>query len=466
MEKIDDFGANKTGTQTDEGRESFDSLIKGLIPLTLVAAFAGLFVGLIGGSFRWMLEYSGTLFSGMLTAWRDHSPAQWMPGWLLAMLIGATCVALARSLIRMAPEASGSGVQHVEAVMRHEASPARFRVLPIKYIGGILAMAPGMALGREGPTIQMAGVIGHVCGQISKLARADQFMLYTAVAGAGLSVAFNAPLAGAAFVFEEVSRRMTLRRMVVTLAAIATGMSVFRSFYGNEVEFHTHGVFTQPSQILWTYALLGVVLGGFGVLYNKCIVSGMNVFANAPRIAPEIKAGIIGALVGGLAWVRPDWVGGGEAQIQSLLNGDLTIQAILFLLLVRWALGVVCYSAGAPGGLFAPLLLVGALVGVLCATGLNHAQITTQPVDPVAFIVVGMSAFFTAVVRAPFTGILLVIEMTGLVSLTIPLLIACVAAVVVATLLRGEPIYDSLLDRMRLTQPSSPGLRTSPPPKG
>ena len=198
MEKIDDFGANKTGTQADEGRESFDSLIKGLIPLTLVAAFAGLFVGLIGGSFRWMLEYSGTLFSGMLTAWRDQSPAQWMPGWLLAMLIGATCVALARSLIRMAPEASGSGVQHVEAVMRHEASPARFRVLPIKYIGGILAMAPGMALGREGPTIQMAGVIGHVCGQISKLARADQFMLYTAVAGAGLSVAFNAPLAGAA----------------------------------------------------------------------------------------------------------------------------------------------------------------------------------------------------------------------------------------------------------------------------
>lgn len=430
-------------------KETFDSLTQGLILLTCVAAIAGAFVGFVGGSFRWMLEQTGQLFSVSLVRWHETSPIAWLPGWLIAMLIGAICVALARSLVRLAPEASGSGVQHVEAVMHHEAEPARLRVLPIKYIGGLLAMAPGMALGREGPTIQMAGVIGHACGKILKLARTDQFMLYTAVAGAGLSVAFNAPLAGAAFVFEEVSRRITLRRMVVTMAAIATGMSVFRTYFGNEIEFHTNGILTQPPLTLLAYTLLGMILGALGVLYNKCIVAGLNTFTNSTRILPEIKAGFIGAMVGGLAWVAPHWVGGGETQIQSLINGDFAFKTMIVLIIVRWGLGVVSYSAGAPGGLFAPLLLVGALTGALFSGGLNHFEIYTYPLDTPAFIVVGMAAFFTAVVRAPLTGILLVIEMTGRVDLTIPLLFASVAAVVVATLLRGEPIYDSLLDRMR-----------------
>ena len=433
-------------------KESFDSLTQGLILLTCVAAIAGALVGVIGGSFRWMLEYTGQLFSDALIRWHAISPVQWIPGWLIAMLIGAICVALARSLVRLAPEASGSGVQHVEAVMRHEAEPARLRVLPIKYIGGLLAIAPGMALGREGPTIQMAGVIGHACGRVLKLARTDQFMLYTAVAGAGLSVAFNAPLAGAAFVFEEVSRRITLRRMVVTMAAIATGMCVFRTYFGNEIEFHTNGILTQPPITLLAYALLGMILGALGVLYNKCIVAGINIFTSSTRILPEIKAGLIGALVGGLAWIAPSWVGGGETQIQSLINGDLAFKAMIVLIIVRWGLGVISYSAGTPGGLFAPLLLVGALAGALFSAGFNHFDIFSQPLDTPAFIVVGMAAFFTAVVRAPLTGVLLVIEMTGRVDLTIPLLFASVGAVVVATLLRGEPIYDSLLDRMRASK--------------
>lgn len=439
-------------TVLEDEQNSFDSLTKGLISLTLVAAFAGALVGLVGGSFRWMLEHTGQLFSVSLVDWHKNSPVAEIPGWIFAMLISGICVALARGLIRLAPEASGSGVQHVEAVMRHEADPARLRVLPIKYIGGLLAIAPGMALGREGPTIQMAGVIGHVCGQITKLTRTDQFMLYTAVAGAGLSVAFNAPISGAIFVFEEVSRRITLRRMVVTMAAIAIGMAVFRAFYGNEIEFHIQGVLTQHSQTLWLYALLGMFLGALGVLYNKCIVAGINIFSQFQNVPPEIKAGLIGAFVGGLAWMTPEWVGGGELQIQSLINGNLPLAGIILLFIVRWGLGVICYSAGAPGGLFAPLLLVGALAGSLYAAGFNYLDITSQSIDPVAFMAVGMAAFFTSVVRAPLTGVLLVIEMTGLVNLTIPLLIACVAAVVVATLLRGEPIYDSLLDRMRIKQ--------------
>ena len=430
-----------------------ESFTQGLTQLLAVAAIAGVLVGLVGGSFHWLLIYGSQRFSALIAQWKAEGVLG-MPGWILAMLVVGACVGLARWLITFAPSAAGSGVQHVEAVMREEAVPAPFRVLPIKYLGGLLAMVPGLALGREGPTIQMAAVIGTQCGKLFGLSKADRALLYTAIAGSGLSVAFNAPLAGAAFVIEEVAHRTTMRRLLTTLVAVATAVAVYRASFGNAVEFSVGNFLPSSLTTLLAFGVLGAWIGALGVLYNKSVLFGLNTFNHtAPKVSPIAKAAIVGAFIGLIAYWQPGWVGGGEAQVNALLASQLSINTLLVLFLVRWVLGPLSYSIGTPGGLFAPLLLIGAASGALFASGLNFAITTPATLDPIAFALVGMAAFFTAVVRAPFTGVLLIIEMSGSVSLVVPLIIASVIAAMVASLMRGEPIYDSLRARMQKTQP-------------
>lgn len=436
---------NTTEQQSDDDSQE---QTRGLMQLLLVSAFAGALVGLVGGSFHWILVHGSKSFASLLAQWKAEGLFG-LPGWIFAMIVVGVCIAAARWLVNFAPSAAGSGVQHVEAVMREQATPASFRVLPIKFFGGLLAMVPGLALGREGPTIQMAAVIGTQCGKWFGFARSDRTLLYTAIAGSGLSVAFNAPLAGVAFIIEEVAHRITMRRLLATLIAVATAIVVYRSYFGNEVEFNVGNLLPGTIPELMAYGLLGAWIGALGVMYNKSVLLGLNLFSNiAPKTSPFIKAGMVGAFIGLVAYWQPHWVGGGELQVNAVLAGQLSLNALIILLLVRWVLGPLSYSMSTPGGLFAPLLLVGATSGALFATSINFLVTAPFVLDPIAFALVGMAAFFTAVVRAPFTGVLLIIEMSGSVSLVAPLITASVTACLVASLMRGEPIYDSLRARM------------------
>ena len=428
--------------------EPAEQSTNGLTQVLLVSAFAGALVGLVGGSFHWLLVHGNKSFAGLLAHWKAEGLFG-LPGWVFAMILVGVCVAAARWLVTFAPTAAGSGVQHVEAVMREEATPATFRVLPIKFLGGLLAMVPGLALGREGPTIQMAAVIGTQCGKWFGFTRGDRSLLYTAIAGSGLSVAFNAPLAGVAFVIEEVAHRITMRRLLATLIAVATAITVYRAYFGNDVEFNVTQLLPGTIPELMAYGLLGAWIGALGVMYNKSVLLGLNLFSSiAPKSSPILKAGVVGAFIGLVAYLQPHWVGGGEIQVNAVLAGQLSLNALIILLLVRWVLGPLSYSMSTPGGLFAPLLLVGATSGALFATSINFIVTAPFVLDPIAFALVGMAAFFTAVVRAPFTGVLLIIEMSGSVTLVAPLIAASVAACLVASLMRGEPIYDSLRARM------------------
>lgn len=183
------------------------------------------------------------------------------------------------------------------------------------------------------------------------------------------------------------------------------------------------------------------------MLYNRFIVVLLDAAARLRRVPPEAIAAVIGAVVGLCLRIEPDLVGGGDLMTNRVLDGDEAMLSLLGLLALRWFLGPWSYAAGAPGGIFAPLLLVGALFGTLFATALNDV-LPALALDPVAFGIVGMSTFFAAVVRAPLTGILLVVEMTATTTQAVPMLAAAAAAVGVATLLGGLPIYDTLRLRM------------------
>lgn len=416
---------------------------RALLLLGAVAIVGGVLTGLVGTAFQITLAAADDARVAMVD-WARHWP--WV-GWVVPVLACGAGVALARLVVRFAPIASGSGVQRVEAVMRGEVGPAPLSVVPAKFVGGVLAIGSGLALGREGPSVQMGAVIGDELARRTRMDHPDLRSMQAAMAGAGLAVAFNAPLGGAVFVFEEVSRSFRLRLAVATLVGTACAIATYRAILGDFVLFDVPELPEAPLATLPLFALLGVLLGVAGVAYNRFVVTSIDVFARSRIVPVELRAGIVGAAVGLLAWLSPELVGGGDALNQRILDGRIPLLVLGGILAVRWVLGPVSYALGTVGGLFAPLLVVGAAGGALLG-GLVTAVAPGQQDATVAFAVVGMAAFFTAVVRAPFTGIVLIAEMTGSTSQVVPLLLACGAAMLTATLLRGEPIYDTLRSRM------------------
>jgi CIC family chloride channel protein len=364
----------------------------------------------------------------------------------LWLLIGACAAAagIAASLVRrISPQAAGSGIPHVEAVLNEQLPQAQFRVIPVKFVGGALAIGAGLALGREGPSVHMAATLGHLVGKIFRRDWPDCRVLLAAGAGAGLATAFNAPIAGAIFVLEELVRRFELRVAIAALSASASAISVSRAILGDAPDFHL-GTLVAPSlAIRPLFFVLGALAGVMAVVFNRALLQTM---ATMERLPAEARAALVGAAVGALAWVLPDLVGGGDRITQRTLLGAGTLALLPQVFLIRFVLGSLSYSAGTPGGLFAPLLTLGAQFGLFFGLACEFA-FPNLNVQPEGFAVVGMAALFTGIVRAPLTGIVLATEMTADVTMLLTMLGACAMAMLTATLLKDPPIYDSLRER-------------------
>jgi chloride channel protein, CIC family len=201
------------------------------------------------------------------------------------------------------------------------------------------------------------------------------------------------------------------------------------------------------AEVLPLYLLLGIAAGFAGIAYNRTLLATIALADRLGRIPVELRAAAIGAAVGMLAWFVPDLVGGGDPITQRTLAGREALAMIPLAFLLRFVLGAVSYAAGTPGGLFAPMLVLGAQLGLFVGL-LSRLVFPGLDVEAGGFAVVGMAAFFTGVVRAPLTGIVLVTEMTASVVMLLPMLGACFVAMLVPTLLRDAPIYDALRDRL------------------
>jgi CIC family chloride channel protein len=412
----------------------------GLVALALLALLVGAFAGLVGAAFRLSLAYADR-WRDLLIVWaKGHGAA----GFLVVIAVCAIAVAFAAWLVRrFSPHASGSGIPHVEAVVRSELPPAPFILIPVKFIGGLTAIGAGLALGREGPSVQMGATIAHVVGRAFGCSWKDCRVLLAAGAGAGLATAFNAPIAGAIFVLEELVRRFEHRIAIAALGASATAIAVARPLLGDAPDLHVQAFVSPLPETAPLYFALGAIAGLLAVVYNRTLRLTISL---ADRFAPwpgEWRAGLIGAAVGILAWFAPQLVGGGDAISQRTLAGNEALALLPAFFLLRLTLGAVSYAAGTPGGLFAPMLVLGAQMGLFLGLIARHA-FPDLAIEPQAFAVVGMAAFFTGVVRAPLTGIVLVTEMTASVTMLLPMLAACFVAMLVPALLRDAPIYDSL----------------------
>jgi chloride channel protein, CIC family len=417
-----------------------------LLLLVLLAFVLGGAAGLVGALFRLTLEWADRCRGLVIASAHGHE----LVGLALVVMCSATATGLAAWLVRkFAPRAKGSGIPSVEAVLHDEQPAPSLILIPVKFIGGALAIGTGLALGREGPTVQMGATIGHFIGTALHRKRTDVNALLAAGAGAGLATAFNAPLGGAVFVLEELVRRFDTRTTVTTLCASGSAIAMARLLLGNELDFRLESLTYPGFGAIPLFLVMGAVLGCLGVAYNHTLLGAL---AGSKRLGSwlsvEARAALVGGLVGLIAWFGPGLVGGGDAITQRALTGVDSLMVVVALFLIRFVLGPLSYAAGTPGGLFAPMLVLGAQSGLILGKvfDLWFPSVAEQPTT---FAVVGMAAFFTAVVRAPVTGIVLVTEMTGGFTLLLPMLLACFAAMAMATLLRNPPIYDSLREPLK-----------------
>lgn len=407
------------------------------------AALVGLGAGLVASFFRIVLAELDIARNGLI----EWSHQFVLLGWIFPLAFGALGALLSVMLVRrFAPETSGSGIPHLEAVLHRLRTLDWRRVLPVKFLAGALAIGGGLAMGREGPTVQMGGSVGDAVSRWLKVPPRERRTLIAAGAGAGLAAAFNAPLAGVIFVLEEVQRDFHPFVFGAAFLAAAIADIVARLLSGAFPVFSIPDYATPPTLSLPIFAILGVLAGLLGVAFNRGLLGTMNLFSRMQGRWNLVIVAVVGATVGIVGWFSPMAIGGGHSLAETALAGNFVLAAIPILFVIRFIMTISSYATGAAGGIFAPLLALGALLG-LGVGQISHSLAPTVVPVPAVFAVVGMAAYFTAIVRAPLTGIVLIVEMTGNYQQMLPLLVACFCAYAVAELLNDLPIYEALLER-------------------
>jgi CIC family chloride channel protein len=423
------------------------------------ATLVGLLAGLTAAAFRLALEATDRWRNSLFRA--AHAlPGPW--GFLLAVAVCATAAGAALWLVRrFAPETAGSGIPHLKAVLHRLRGMKWRRVLLVKFASGTLGIGAGLALGREGPTVQMGGALGQlVSGWLDSNAR-ERHILIAAGAGAGLAAAFNAPLAGVIFVLEELRRDFAPGALTGAFVSSVTADVVVRLLTGQSPVFHVQNPPVPPLTTLPLFLILGVCAGLLGIVFNRTLLGSLRLFERISRWPFGLPAALVGAVIGGIGWFLPDTLGGGGPMVQAILSGKMAIHAIAALLLLRFVMTMGSYGTGTAGGIFAPLLVLGAQAGLLVGM-VGQTAFPSATGYATSFAVVGMAALFTAIVRAPLTGIVLLLEMTSSYPLMLPLLAACFTAYAIADLLHDRPIYEALLERdLMRSQPQIEGGQTT-----
>lgn len=414
------------------------------IPVMLITE--GLCVGLVGGFvvllYRVALTFAGDWLVKILSYMKGN-PFRCVV-WFLILAALAWIVG---KLVKWEPMISGSGIPQVEGEIAGRLSQNWKRVLPAKFAGGFLCMLGGLSLGREGPSIQLGAMAGQGISRALGRGKREEKFLMTCGASAGLSAAFHAPLAGMMFAVEEIHKTFSIPILLPVMTASVTADYIASHILGLDPVFRFQITEYLPQNYYWLLILLGILVGVSGVLYNWGMLKAQELYRKIPFMK-ETGRLLIAFLTAGVLGIVMPWVlGSGSGLIVSLTQGEMVLGMVVLTLVMKFLFSAVSFGSGAPGGIFFPLLILGALIGAVFAmAGVEFFGLA--PVYVNNFVLLGMTGFFTAIVRAPLTGIILLFEMSGSISQMLSLSIVSVTAYIVATLMRSEPIYDSLLKRI------------------
>ncbi|MGT2887393.1 chloride channel protein [Streptococcus didelphis] len=373
------------------------------------------------------------------------------------ILFSVLAVIIVGFFVKDEPDIKGSGIPHVEGELKGLLSPKWWSVLWKKVVSGIVAISMGFMLGREGPSIQIGAMSAKGLAKYLNSSRLEKRVLIASGAAAGLSAAFNAPIAGLLFVVEEIyhhfSRLIWITALVASLVANFISLNIFG----------LKPVLAMPSSMpfldlshYWILLLLGAFLGFLGYIYERVILSFHKLIAFLGHCfhLPNYFYGLIALpVIIPIGYYFPQLLGGGNGLIIDLsLNHSTLILVVLFFLL-RFIGSMFSYSSGLPGGIFLPILTLGALAGLIFGYAFHYLGFVEENLRPL-FLVLGMAGYFAAISKAPLTGMILVTEMVGDLKPLMSIAVVTFVAYLIMDLLKGEPIYEAMLAKMTINHPS------------
>ena len=367
---------------------------------------------------------------------------------LVLPLVGLVLGTLAGGIIQLfSPSAAGGGIPQVKAALAKYPVVLNLRTALVKTLATILIVGAGFTLGRRGPTVHIGAALGAQVGRWIPNSPTNRRQMIAAGAAAGLAAGFNTPIAGVLFVVEELMRDISGLTLGTAIAASFTGAVVSRIFGSTDLNVHLAVIdsvrrssFAVPE--IPFYVVLGILAGILGGIFNRSIIRGMKFGRSLPLSMP-LRIGLAGLISGSIiAWLPPFFQDNAGLR-EMLIAGQFDWQTTALVFVAQFCLTILAYSSGAPGGLFAPALVLGAALGYL--VGLTEVALISSE-SPYTFALAGMGAFFTAVIRVPVTAIIIVFEMTTDFNLVLPLMISCAVAYIIAESVSKGSLYEHLLE--------------------
>jgi len=357
-------------------------------------------------------------------------------------------------LYRYFPNARGSGVPQTKAALFARDGFISLRTLLGKFFCTSATLASGIPLGREGPSVQVGGGIASVLGRFLGLSPEKVKALIPVGAAAAIAAAFNTPLAAVLFSLEEIMGDLNAPVLGSVVLASATSWMVLRLLLGNNPLFKVPRYELVHPVEFAIYAVLGVAGGLVSVAFTKLLL-GMRVrFLRLPKSTVWFQPVAGGLLVGLLGWFVPQVLGVGYGYVGEALNGRMALNLMLLLVVLKLVTVTTSYSSGNAGGIFGPALFIGAMLGGSLGT-VAHRLLPAYTATAGAYALVGMGAVFAGIVRAPMTSVVMIFEMTQDYSVIVPLMIANLVSLFLASRLQREPIYEALAVQDGIHLPSA-----------
>ncbi len=418
-----------------------------------VGALTGLFAGLVVTLYNVLASMAEEFSRGYYDFFREH-PA-FIPLLFAALFVGAIVIG---GVLKFIPMIRGSGIPQTEGATRGLICFKWYQVLTGMFACSLFTIFMGMSAGSEGPSIQIGGACGY--GMSNMLRRGDLVRRYQITGGAcaGLAVAFNAPLTGMAFAFEEAHKRFTPEVFVCSFSSVIVAIitrNLLRPAMGLATgsTFTTYA-FTSPDMFSYLYVILAAFICALaGVGFYFLVFRAKKLFSKITFWKGTGKMLIPFMLAGAFGLITVNVMGGGHEFIESLGSLSHGVESVfssplwatlLIVIVLKFIVSIANMGAGVPCGVFIPMLAIGAGMGALLS--LMCIQMGMDPAYSDALVMICMATFFTTVVKAPITGIVMVVELTWSFTFLLPVVIGAAIGYLVGDIFRTEPIYDKLLD--------------------
>jgi CIC family chloride channel protein len=449
---------SQTGTAVENGqaelmtglpRRSRGALLRSVFReerlFLVLSVFIGIFSGLAVVCFRFAIDWCRIylLGSGATLSTARLLLAPSLTGLVIAVLV-----------IHVFPLARGSGVNQTKAALYIYNGYIPLRTAIGKFITAALAIGSGHSLGPEDPSLQIGASLASALGRRMRLSRDRMRLMAPVGAAAGLAAAFNAPISAVLFVIEEVIGRWTAGILGSVVLSAISSVVVMRWFLGSESLFRIPAVqLERPSELI-AYAILGVVGGFASVAFSSGITRLRPRFKALPQWTQYFQPAVAGLLIGIIAVLgAPQVMGAGYEYIDQAMHGQFTWQMLAILAGLKIIATTLSFVSGTPGGMFAPTLFIGAMLGAAVG-GAEHVFLPHLSGSPGTYALVGMGVLFAGFLRAPMTSVFMVLEVSGNYSIIVPVIVANTFAYVISRALQPTPIFDVLTRQDGLDLPS------------